>query len=958
MADTKPHYERIAAAALSSLSTVLDWLGIGSGKREGDELAFPSLANPDERTPSLKINTTTGAWAEFNSNAVGGDVVSFAAHVRRCAMHEAANAIAARLGIDGLPRRDTINRASSGERDAAKGKTPPTQAKPQGGPKAQADGAVCAMPVPDDAPSPPASHSRHGKPAKRWAYVAADGRVNFYHDRFEPKAAGERKQFAPLTLWRTAAGRLEWRYKAPPAPRPLLGLPELTAKAAPAIFTEGEKARDAAAALLPDHPVLNWQGGAQAVSKADFSPLAGRECWLWADNDEAGAGAMQAAAKALREAGAGPLKRFDLQAFAHAAGMEDGAAVLTPGDPLQAGDDAADLIERGWTAVHLRLLLDRSDTLLPCAAEPAKVGAGGTVAEAAASAEGPAKRFELTERGVMFNDPERGARWICAPLEVVALVRSPENHGWGLLVEFSDPDRKPHRVIVPMALFRGDGVEVAGLLLDRGLKIAPKGKPLLLEYLQTARTDQRARVTGRTGWHDAQGDGAVFVLPDQAIGMGADEWIFESEAATANTFKARGTLKGWQAEVAALCAGNSRLMFAVSAAFAAPLLYLAGAESGGFHFRSNSSDGKTTALRVAASVCGRPDYMQRWRATDNGLEALATQHCDALLLLDELAQIDPKAAGEVAYMLANGGGKARAGRTGAARERASWRVLFLSAGEIGLAEHMGEIGKTPRAGQELRLAEIPADAGAGLGIFEDLHGCASGSEFAKALTEAARRNHGGAFAAYLDALARHQSAAAETVREVVKKFEAACLSDGAHGQARRVAGRFALVGAGGELATKFGVTGWPAGAAMAAARTCFEAWLSRRGGEGNQETRAMLGQVREFLRRYGESAFSDMERPANDSDKHAPVRADRAGYRRHDKESDATEYYIFAEVWRARVCKGYDPAAVGRLMAERGYVEKGTEAGREWLVKKSLPTEGGRPRVVHVLPTIWDDGDD
>jgi putative DNA primase/helicase len=113
-------------------------------------------------------------------------------------------------------------------------------------------------------------------------------------------------------------------------------------------------------------------------------------------------------------------------------------------------------------------------------------------------------------------------------------------------------------------------------------------------------------------------------------------------------------------------------------------------ESGGFHFRGDSSSGKTTALKVAASVYGGASYLQRWRTTDNALEAIAAQHCDGLLILDELAQVDPKTAGECAYMLANEQSKARATRTGTPRARLSWRLLFLSAGELGLADHMAE----------------------------------------------------------------------------------------------------------------------------------------------------------------------------------------------------------------------------------------------------------------------------
>lgn len=945
---------RVADAALSQFDAVTDWLGLAGGKNQGREYLPRNPKRNDGKPGSFSINRDTGHWQDFATGDRGGDLVALAAYLRDVKQGEAGRQLAAFLGI---AIAEPQQRAAASEREAGKGVAAPAPAPSPRQAPAPADSAVFVSPVPDDAPPPPAAHARHGKPAARWAYTDAAGRVCFYHDRFEP--AGERKQFAPLTLWRRPDGRLSWQFKAPPAPRVLLGLPDLAAKAAPAVLVEGEKARDAAALLLPAHPVLTWQGGAQAVSKTDFTPLAGIEVWLWPDNDEAGEKAAADLVAALAAVGAGPVKRFNLALLAQQPGEAEGVATLTAGGELGAGDDAADLAARGWQATHLALLLTNPDALQAVAVQTSALSGKGEPAAASspdAAPEKPSRRFELQERGVYFFEPDKSPRWICAPLAVTALVRDPQNSGWGLLTEFADPDRKPHQVIVPMQAFRGDGAEVAGLLLDHGLKIAPSGKPRLIEYLQTAETKKRARVTTRTGWHPDGPEGASYVLPGQAFGPNDGAWIFQSDGG-ASTFAERGTLASWQSEVAALCSGNSRLVFAVSMAFAAPLLYIAGSESGGFHLRSNSSDGKTTALRVAASVCGGPEFMQRWRATDNGLEGLASQHCDAPLLLDELAQIDPRAAGEVAYMLANGSGKARAGRTGGVRERATWRVLFLSAGEIGLTEHMGEAGKTPRAGQELRLAELPADAGAGMGVFEDLHGYKGGGEFAKALDRAARQHHGVAFVAYLGKLAKMQQDVADVVREAQRFFEAHCLSDDAHGQARRVAGRFALVGAGGELATKLGITGWAAGEAMKAARTCFEAWLSRRGGEGNQEERAMLQQVREFLRRHGEGVFTDWNRPANDTDKHAPRITDRAGYRRNDLEADVTEFFIFAEPFRTRVCKGFDAAAVGRLLLARGYIARGTEKGREWQTKIVIPTEG-RSRVIHVLPAIWEDDDD
>ena len=536
---------------------------------------------------------------------------------------------------------------------------------------------------------------------------------------------------------------------------------------------------------------------------------------------------------------------------------------------------------------------------------------------------------------------------MCPFLEVVALVRDPHGEGWGKLVCFCDPDGSEKRRIIPDAMLSGDGTELERTLRGAGLKVAPSGKALLRQYLIEAAPPARVRVTERTGWHECSDGGAAFVLPSQAFGNGGEEWLFQTDAQGAHAFGVRGSLAGWREEVAARCVGNSRLVFSVCMAFASPLLHVAGAESGGFHLRSGSSDGKTTCLRVGASVCGGSDYMQRWRSTDNAFEGVALRHCDAPLYLDEIAQVEPRVAGETAYMLANGEGKNRAGKDGGIRAKARWRLLFLSAGEIGLSQHMGEAGKQAKAGQELRLAEIPADAGAGLGVFENLHDATNGSEFAKALDRAISRHYGAPWLTFIQRLALERDTLTDKLRGGCKAFESKLLTDAAAGQARRVSARFAIVGAAGELATEWGLTGWQPGEAMKAAAACFNAWLSNRGGEGKHEEREALSQVRTFLLRYGESAFTDWDRPAA-ADTHAPVRSDRVGFRRCEKsgpEGAEVEYLIFNDVWRERVCKGLDPVVVGNVMLDRGFVKK-TE--RDYYGKVRTP-EGSR-RMICVLP--------
>jgi uncharacterized protein (DUF927 family) len=175
------------------------------------------------------------------------------------------------------------------------------------------------------------------------------------------------------------------------------------------------------------------------------------------------------------------------------------------------------------------------------------------------------------------------------------------------------------------------------------------------------------------------------------------------------------------------------------------LLDIMSEASGGIHLVGNSRTGKSTMVAAAASVWGKPTadaQLRTWRGTANGLEGTAADTTDTLLVLDEMGQADSREVGEIVYLLANEAGKQRASRTGTTRRRQSWRVVFLSTGEVTLAQKMGEAGKRTTAGLEVRLVNLPADAGAGMGVFQTLHGMDSAAALAEALRDAARAHHG------------------------------------------------------------------------------------------------------------------------------------------------------------------------------------------------------------------------
>ncbi len=581
---------------------------------------------------------------------------------------------------------------------------------------------------------------------------------------------------------------------------------------------------------------------------------------------------------------------------------------------------------------------------------------GGGDAEQDHSQRGPARPrrpFRLTSKGVEKRVETEGGvewHWFCSQLEVVAVTRDADGEDWGRLLVVTDRDGRRHEWAMPMQMLAADGAIYRERLLSLGLELAPGSfaRKALHEYIATARPKDRARCVSRIGWHDR-----AFILPDATYGDTKGEHVLlQTGTGGSHAFRVAGSLEDWQDQIGRWCVGNSRLVFAVSAAFAAPLLYLADAESGGFNLIGPSQIGKTTALRVAGSVWGGGGingFLKTWRATSNGLEGTAKDHCDVLLCLDEMSQVDGREAGQVAYMLANGEGKQRARRDGSGRPPAQWRSLFLSSGEIGLADKMAEAGKLTTAGQEVRLADLPADAGVALGLFEALHDFPSPDAFARHLREATRRYYGEPARAFLKQLtAVEENARADAITKARDRFIAPHVPPGASGQVISVAARFGLIAAAGELATEMKIVPWPQGEATRAAETCLMAWLERRGGAGATEVEKGIAKVRLFLEKHGDSRF---EYVSDDSGLRFPSPFNRAGFQKENKDG-SLEYFVLPGVWRSEVCAGFDHQAMARAMAARGLLLPSADG------RMTRKERVGRPDTVwvyRITAAIFDD---
>lgn len=774
-------------------------------------------------------------------------------------------------------------------------------------------------------------------------YRSADGSLIY---------ARVRRSAAPkvLPMFRDNSG--EWVKGEPPdfkncKTKPLYRLDDIAQKPDSAVWVvEGEKCADSLARL---GLVATTSGSASSAKTADWAPLKGRSVRIWPDNDSVGLKYAKDVAFRLKPLGC-KVEVVDI-ALLQLAEKQDCFDWIQRRNETKANDietlkrlKPEDLLPANNGAAN-------TNTIDEGAARIYEQGDGSVVIESDTA------RFTVGKSGVFwekFSDSQRMPERIkiCSEIRVLAKTRNADSGAWGLLLEWKDPDHKTKRWACPRELLVGDAQALRRELAANGLEFgtAKRGVDRFEEFLSTWPIQNRATCVEKIGWCKE-----AFVTPRRVFApKGAqDVVVYQSASATKPIFSTSGTLDGWKNSVAELATGNSRFVFAISAAFAGPLLRFqgSGGDSGGFNIRGTSSSGKTTALRCAASVYGSTNFVRQWRATANGLEAIAEAHNDCLLILDELAQIDPSVAGECAYLLANGTGKNRMTKALSAPPPKEWRLLFLSAGELSLSEHMLEAGRKSKAGQELRLADLPADAGMGMGVVEQLHGFNSSGELVNRLRELSAKQYGTAGEAWLEWLVSQTgSNLSERVSARVKSWVAEMAAICPSGKAARVLMRFGLVAVAGELATEAGITGWQPGEAWRACQTCARAWWSTQEWMLQREEDRILEQVRSFIEIHS-SSFSDFD--TAESENHIP---NRLGFRRHVVPSFGEPYFewlIFPAAWRSEVCKGWDASHVARVLLAEGCLIPSNNG--DYTKGARTPLGGSVRRFYTIGPKLFDD---
>lgn len=551
---------------------------------------------------------------------------------------------------------------------------------------------------------------------------------------------------------------------------------------------------------------------------------------------------------------------------------------------------------------------------------------------------------------------------ICDPLHILASTSDSADVNYGLLLEFKNRHNRWATWAMPSELLASKGGEYMAELMRRGLHVVFNQRGAVPEYLSWgSKPKRRLRCVLQIGWTGTpESSNFAYVLPSKSYGPGADGVVLQTAGGDLpEMFAASGSLPQWRDTVAAWAVGNPVLMTSICTAFAGPLLHILNMDGGGIHLIGSSSSGKSTALKVASSVWGQPDAIRKtWRATANGLEAVATQHNDSLLALDELKECNPKDVGPVVYMLGNGMGKSRATKTGAARESARFRVSVLSSGEHGIEAAMAEGGERVRAGQAVRLVDLPVNRQ--YGVFDVLHNFKNGGALSDAILQSAYANYGHPGTAFVERLASQKG-----VRdwfEQIKAHECLQAPPDAEGQVVRVRDRFAALALAGELATLHGITGWAPEAAIRACGAMFSTWLASRTSEdggsatgGNMEEVQIVRAVNDFIAKHGSSRFQNLGVLDAAGGPETVVR-DRAGW---IQQAQSGRVYLFSPAGLNEVLAGFDRSFAIGVLTKHGILQPGRDGKPSYTQRLNgvttrvyciKPGEGAAPRVPQSNP--------
>jgi putative DNA primase/helicase len=468
--------------------------------------------------------------------------------------------------------------------------------------------------------------------------------------------------------------------------------------------------------------------------------------------------------------------------------------------------------------------------------------------------------FWQDERGEVYEEVNEGGDVapLCSPLIIDGTLRDHDGGGRTLVVLVRDDEDNWHVVHLrrrELTKKKNGWLEV---LQDKGFRLAHLNNDNdILQLLLAAEPKRRIRAAQMNGWQEGNVFlyGAELIAPD---GYTGDDFYLPS----AERFSLKGSLEDWRQNIAAKAVGNPSLMVEIAQQLSSPLLRPLGMDGGGIHWSKGTSQGKTTAMNVGASVYSGCGFVLSWNNSEAFAYDRAAQRNDLSMPMDEIRKArSAKDIDGISYGIANGEAPGRCKSDGTARQRLSgWRVTMPSNGERTPSEQMAFMGGKPEAGMDVRLVPVPW---LGFQTFHDAEGgtpTEQGKHFADQLKKDAREKYFGiAGREFIRCIVSDYEQIVEHAHDVKRRLERLLSSKSAAAAEARVVERFAVIGAAGVIAIEQGILPWTWRQMVRSVLVVYRAWLGARGGHGVPEVITGLHNFERNMIAHGSSRFVNVD---------------------------------------------------------------------------------------------------
>jgi putative DNA primase/helicase len=468
---------------------------------------------------------------------------------------------------------------------------------------------------------------------------------------------------------------------------------------------------------------------------------------------------------------------------------------------------------------------------------------------------------------------------------------------------------------------------------------------------KSAEKTERWVLAPALGWYD---DYRHFVRPRGVIGSQPNDVKIcppRKMGEHVSLIRTRGTHKKWIEHVAGPAKYSSRMVLAICAAFAAPLLKVVDMTSFAIFLTGASKMGKSTVTLAAGSVIGlgTEDDLPNFRTTDAAFGELPRDFNDSVMPLNEFGLLKGTAnerrqrQRELAYGFAEGRGTtySRFVPVEKSVKNSKWSSIIIANGEETsdeLAMHAGEIRM---GGETVRWIDLPAAKLGCPDVFDRAPSFKSPAKrsawYAKqcaAVRDGCTRYHGKAHRHFIRRVIKRRRTIRGELIALRDSFVKLVTKNETDHVIQHLAKNFGIVYAAGVLAVRFGTVPWSEDLVLEGIRRCYR--------DARREIKTEADLLRRALRRLSRRvADRTIVMPADQS---MPKRLGRAdGYR--GQGLACNRITVRAEAFKDWFDDPRQPKLVLELLSSK-----------HCLPNRPKPPKGGRGIVWAESQPQWPDG--